>query len=201
MELEEFQKIPAKKRKLREKTLLLDKEPVFVQTAWEGFDASQGEASEPMIYSTYVLSASDRYHSMCISTPNEKKALMTHEMMVGMVRAHGGKVGLPLYRNFLARAFTNPRTTKQAWINIVAFGLVVVMQAVTVMLSVMFNNLDWGDAFTTVIGAAYGYCVLKQIKKLRVLQKEKAEELRVEKDREEFDRIVGPLKEDGTITG
>jgi len=200
MELEEFEKIPVKKRVLKQQTLVIHGDAVRVLTMWDGHDMSHGDAPIPMPFSTFV--ASDHHPNMLMAYPDQKKAEMGHHIMVGFLKSQGCKGGLPVVLHFIRQAFTNPRTIAQAWWMIVLFSIVVALQVSDLLASLVFGiPLGWGDLFGAAVGAAYGYCVYRAAKKLKILRKERAEEQRVQKEKDEFDRIIEPLKGDGTITG
>jgi hypothetical protein len=164
---------------------------------WEGFDASDGEAPVPMIFATHVWSATRP--NMHFATPDEKKALIGHEMMVGFVKGQGAKSGLPVFLTFLRRAFTTPRSVKHGWFMVSLFATVVALQLMTITGNVVTGQIGWHTAFTAFLGAIYAYCVVRAAQGLRRLRKERAEEQRVEKEKEEFDRITAQLPELGTL--
>lgn len=192
MTVEAFEKIPAKKRVLKQKTLVIDREPVFVRTEWEGRDMSRGEASVPMIYATYVLSQTRP--NMCFATPNKEKALVGHEMMVGLVRGQGAKSGPAVIMTSLARAFTRPQNIRHGWWMMGIFGFVVAIQLAMLTLSALTWNWDWSDLFTGACAAAYGYCVVRTAQAQKRLLAERKEKRRLEDEQKTFENIIGPLR-------
>lgn len=196
MAAEVFEKIPAKKRVLKQKTLVIDREPVFVRTEWEGRDLSHGEAPVPMIYATYVFSQTRP--NMCFATPDKEKALMGHEMMVGFVRGQGAKSGLAVVLNSMVRAFLQPRSIKHGWFMVILFAIVVAVQGLALLSSLVFSNWSWGDLIPGIAGPLYGYALFRSAQGLRRLRKERKakldEERRLEDERKAFDNIIGPLR-------
>jgi hypothetical protein len=193
MDAKEFEKIPLKKRILKQQTLVVHGDAVRVLTMWDGVDTAHGQAPVPMPFSTFV--ASDHHPNMLMSYPDQEKAQMGHHLMIGFLRSQGCKSGLPVILHFIKGAFTNPRTIAQAWWMIVLFSIVVALQVSDVLASLVFGTWSWSDVFSAVIGAAYGYCLYRAAKKLKILRKERAEERRIEQDRKAFEEIVGPLSD------
>lgn len=199
MELEEFQKIPAKKRILAEKSLVLHGDRIRVVTMWDGEDMARGEAPMPCPFSTFIHS--ENHPNMLTAFPNESYARMGHYAAIAFVQAQGGKTGFPVFVHFLKQAFTNPRTLKLAYWNLGLMGAVTLLQLFTLTLSLFMWNWDWSDAFTTVIAAAYGYATIQTLKAIKRLRRERNEAQRLEREKEEFERIVGSFNERGTLEG
>ena len=199
MELEEFQKIPPKKRIIARQTLVRKGESFDVLTAWDGHDWSDGDAPRPMIYSTFVGSSEgSRGFSFY---PDHEHAMMGHQMMIAVLKAREGASDskLKIAGYFLTNAFLHPRNITHAWWNLVIMSLCVLMQLSFLTLDTLRGSLSYGNIVTLAFGIAYGYAVRQTLRALKRLRRERDEEQRTEKEREEFQRIVAPLKELGTL--
>jgi hypothetical protein len=192
MSPEAFAAVPTKKRVLKQNTLILKGEPIRVLTMWDGVDMAHGEAPVPCPYSTVVLS--DSYPNVMVAVPDEKKARLSHEMMMGFVRAQGGKGGWRVPGYFLTRVWGNPHTVKHGWANVILAGVVVAVQLAMLTLSAVTWDWGWSDLAPAVFAVLYGWWLKNAVVGLRGKLQERDEERRAEKERTEFENIVGPLR-------
>lgn len=198
MDEKEFEKIPFKKKVIAASTVMDGKLPIRVLTMWDGIDLSGGEAPVPMVYSTLVYS--EHRPNMCTAYPKKEMAIMGHHAMIGFLAGHGCTtnkfvVGLKMIRFGL----TNPQTLLAARINTFLYAAIVLIQLMTITMSVIRWDLDWADAFSALIGAGYAWLMSKALKAWKRLKRERDEERRVKKDREEFERIVAPYTDHGSL--
>lgn len=198
MELEEFQKIPFKKKVIAAKTVMDGREPIRVLTMWDGIDLSDGEAPVPMTYSTMVMS--EHKPNMCTAYPDEKVAMMGHHAMIGFLKGHGCTTNpLLVGAKLLWKGLTTPYTMWAAVINTILFLGIVVIQLAGITLSVIRWDLGFKDAFSALILAVYAWMAWKSLKAWKGFITKRREERRVEKDREEFEKIVQPYIERGML--
>jgi hypothetical protein len=198
MDVEEFGKIPFKKKVIAATTVMDGKLPIRVLTMWDGVDLSDGEAPVPMTFSTMVMS--EHRPNMLTAYPKREMAVMGHHAMIGFLAARGCTtnkfvVGLKMIRFGLM----NPQTLWAARINTFLYAAIVLIQLMTITMSLIRWDLDWADAFSALIGAAYSYLMVKALQAWKRLKRKRDEERRIEKDREEFERIVEPYKERGML--
>lgn len=192
MSQEAFDKIPFKKRILKAQTLILKGEPIRVLTMWDGVDMSHGEAPVPCPFTTLVHSES--YPDMMVVVPDEKKAILSHEMMMGFVRAQGGKRGwrLPLY--FFKEVYRDPRSVRLGWANLLIAAFVLAIQLSTLTLGLMLGSLNWLHTANLIMALVWGWFCWCAVQGLKGAKAKAAEKKRAEKERKEFENIVGPLR-------
>ena len=192
MNPEEFAAVPHKKRVVKKSTLIVQKEPVSITTMWDGVDNSEGKAPKPLPFSTFVHSES--FQDMMLSVPTEKHAHVSHELALGFVRAQGGKGGwrIPVY--FLARAWGHHHTVKQGWFTVILTAFVVAVQLSVLTASAITWDWGWSDLFPLVSGVLYAWLLKHSIVGLRRKLRERGEERRANKERTEFENIIGPLR-------
>lgn len=192
MSQEAFDAIPHKKRVVKRQTFILKKEPILVLTMWDGVDMSHGEASVPCPFSSAVLSES--YPNMLVSVPDEKKARVSHEMMAGFVRAQGGKGGWRVPAFILRNMWRNPVSMKAAWTYVVTSALVTLIELAMLTMTAIRWNWFWSDLLTVAMLGLYIFLLKNSLQGLKEKRRERAEERRAEKERQEFENIVGPLR-------
>lgn len=192
MSLDAFTAIPHKKRIVKQSTLILRREPISVLTMWDGVDNSDGEAPRPLPFSTFIHSES--YPDMRMAVPDERHAKISHEMALGFVRAQGGKGGwrIPLF--FLSRVWSNPRSVKHGWSNVILAGFVLLVQLTMLTLSAVMWDWDYADILPAVFALLYGYWLIGAVKGLKRKLKERREERQVAADKEAFEKIVGQIE-------
>jgi hypothetical protein len=192
MSPEAFAAVPHKKRVLKQNTLILNKEPVSVLTMWDGMDMSGGESPVPLPFSTYIHS--EHYPNVLTAYRNEKHALFGHDVAMSFVRSQGGKGGWRIPAYFLARGWSWPRSVKQGWANVALAGFVLALQLFTLTMSAITWNWDWVDLLPALVAVLYGWWLKNAVIGLRGKLRERDEERRTEKERTEFENIVGPLR-------
>jgi hypothetical protein len=192
MSPEAFAAVPHKKRVLKQNTLILDKRPVSVLTMWDGVDMSHGESPVPLPFSTYIHS--EHYPNVLTAYRNEKHALFGHDVAMSFVRSQGGKGGWRILTHFLARGWSNPQTVKQGWWQVALAVIVIALQLAMLTLSAVTWDWGWSDLLPAAFAALYGWWLFNGVKGLKRKLRERDEERRAEKERTEFENIVGPLR-------
>lgn len=189
---DDFNAIPWKKRVLARKMLILDREPVTVLTMWDGVDITGGEAPKPCPFSTLVMSESSP--SMLVAVATERQAIMSHEMMVGMVRSHGGRSGWRIPVHFLTRAYSKPASVKYAWVMTIVWAALLLFQMSSITLSALTGTFGLVDAFGGLVAMFDGWMFWRALQGLKYKRREVAEERRTAKDNEAFEEIVRQIK-------
>lgn len=192
MTLEEFLAIPKKKRILGDKTLILDGDPVRVLTMWDGVDMSRGEAPTPCPFTTFITTPSRP--NMLVAIADEQQAIMSHEMMIGMVRSYGARGGWRIPVHFLTRAYSKPPSVKYAWMMTAVWAALLLFQMSSLTLSALMGNLGVADGVGALVAMLDGWMFWNALQGLRYKRREVAEERRIAKDNEAFEEIVGQIK-------
>jgi len=192
MSPEAFEAVPFKKRILKQTRLVIRGDLITVLTMWDGIDNSNGSAHAPLPFSTFAYS--EHYPNMTMAVPTQDQALIAHEMVCGFVRSQGGKSGWRVFAYFMSKAWRSPKGVKMGWFNVAISALLVLLQLQSLTWAALSGTWHWAHLFPASMLLLWSWLFANSLRGLKGKLKERREERRIEREKTEFENIIGPIR-------